>query len=331
MKKILGAAVFAAGLYATTGAAHADCGSVSIAEMNWASAGIIANIDRIVLQAGYGCKVDIVSGDTLPTFTSMNEKGQPDIAPEFWINSVRAQFDKAVAEGRMTAGAETLADGAVEGWWIPKYLADAHRDIKTVQQALARPELFPAPENPSKGAVYNCPNGWSCQVSTANLFKALDADEKNFTLVDTGSASGLDESIARAFSKKAGWLGYYWAPTAILGKYEMVKLSFGVPHDKLEWDSCTALSTCANPKVNSYPTSQAFAVMTRQFADRAGPAIDYLKSRKWTNSTVNSVLAWQDEKQASNAEAARYFLKTMPDIWVKWVTPDVAEKVKSAL
>src|SRR6218665_3178736 len=237
MKKILAFLVLAGGLHGFADRALADCGSVSVAEMNWESAGIIANIDKIILEKGYGCSVKLVSGDTLPTFTSMNEKGEPDIAPEFWINSVRSQMDKAIAEGRLIIGAETLADGAVEGWWIPKYLADAHRDIKTVQQALAHPELFPAPDNPSRGAIYNCPPGWSCQISTGNLFRALDAGARNFDLIDTGTSAGLDDSIARAFQKKTGWLGYYWAPTAILGKYEMVKLSFGVPNDKLEWDN----------------------------------------------------------------------------------------------
>ena len=71
-----------------------------------------------------------------------------------------------------------------------------------------------------------------------NLYKALGAKEKGFELVDTGSAAGLDGSIANAFENKKGWLGYYWAPTAILGKYEMVKLSFGVEHDKAAWDAC---------------------------------------------------------------------------------------------
>ena len=33
---------------------------------------------------------------------------------------------------------------------------------------------------------------------------ALDADKDGFTLVDTGSAAGLDGSIANAFEKKTG-------------------------------------------------------------------------------------------------------------------------------
>jgi glycine betaine/proline transport system substrate-binding protein len=331
MKKILASTVFAAGLYAFAGSASADCGAVSIAEMNWASAGIAANLDKIILEQGFGCTVQLVPGDTLPTFTSMNERGQPDLAPEFWINSVRTTLDKAVAEGRMVVGAEILSDGAVEGWWIPKFLADAHPDIKTVQQALMHPDLFPAQQKPGRGAIYNCPSGWSCQVSTANLFRALGAEEKKFDLIDTGTAAGLDGSITNAFEKKTGWLGYYWAPTAFLGKYEMVKLSFNVPHDKADWDACTAVPNCPNPKVNSYPTSQAFTLVTKQFAQKAEVAMDYIKRRKWTNTTVNSVLAWQEANKSTNEAAAKHFLQSSSDIWTKWVAPDVADKIKAAL
>lgn len=331
MKKLIASALLAAGLLGLAGSANAACGSVSIAEMNWASAGVAANVDKIILENGYGCSVDLVTGDTLPTFTSMDEKGQPDVAPELWINAVRTPLDKAVSEGRLVIAAPLLSDGGQDGWWIPKFIADAHPDIKTVQDALKHPELFPAPDDPSKAAIYDCPPGWQCQSSLENLYRALDMEKKGFKLVDTGSAAGLDGTIANAFEHKTGWLGYYWSPTAILGKYEMVRLSFGVPHDKAEWDACTSVTNCANPKVNSYPVSEVYTVVTKSFADKAGVAIDYLKTRKWTNDTVNSILAWQTDNQGTNEDTARQFLKTREDVWTKWVSPDVAAKVKAAL
>lgn len=273
----------------------------------------------------------VVTGDTMPTFASMNEKGQPDIAPEFWVNAVRTALDQAIAEGRLIQAAPLLSDGGVEGWWIPKFIADANPDIKTVEDALKRPDLFPAPEDPSKGAVTNCPAGWNCQVSTANLYRALGAEAKGFELVDTGSAAGLDGSIANAFENKKGWLGYYWAPTAILGKYEMVKLSFGVEHDKASWDACTAVPDCPDPKVNAYPVSDVYTVVTKGFAEKAGVAMDYVKTRKWDNQTVGKVLAWMDENQGTNEDGAKHFLETYPEMWTTWVSPEVAEKVKAAL
>ena len=332
MKKLLASTLLAAGLCGfTTSAEAAECGEVSIAEMNWGSAGVAAQIDKLILEKGYGCTVTITPGDTMSTFTSMIEKGEPDVAPEMWVNAVRTQLNAAIAEGRLLQLAPLLSDGGVEGWWIPKFLADDHPDIKTVADALKQPELFPAPDDPSKGAVYNCPAGWSCQVSTANLFKALKADQANFELIDTGSAAGLDTSIAKAFENKTGWLGYYWAPTAILGKYEMTKLSFGVEHDKTQWDNCTAIPDCPNPKVNSFPTSDVFTIVTKAFSEKAAVAMDYMKTRSWDNGTVSKVLAWQQENKGSNEEAARHFLQTYPDLWTTWVSPEIAGRVKAAL
>ena len=39
--------------------------------------------------------MEIVPGDTMPTFTSMNEKGQPDVAGELWINAVANPLNAA--------------------------------------------------------------------------------------------------------------------------------------------------------------------------------------------------------------------------------------------
>ena len=47
--------------------------------------------------------------------------------------------------------------------------------------------------------------------------------------------------------------------------------------------------------------------------------------------TINAILAWADENKADAEETAVNFLKTEEDVWTRWVTPEVAEKVKSAL
>ena len=127
------------------------CGKVTVANMNWQSAEVLAHIDNIILSKGYGCEVELVPGDTMPTLTAMMEKGQPDVAPEAWINAVRQPLDAAVKEGKLHYAARSLTDGGVEGWWIPKYLADAHPDIKTIDDALKHPELFPSVESKKKG------------------------------------------------------------------------------------------------------------------------------------------------------------------------------------
>lgn len=332
MKTLLASALLAASLCTLSGAARAaDCGQVTIAEMKWASAAIAAHVDRIILESGYGCAATLVAGDTMPTFASMNEKGEPDLAPELWVSAVRAPLDTALAEGRLIQLSPILSDGGVEGWWMPRFLAEAHPDIRTVQDALKHPDLFPSAADPSKGAIHSCPPDWNCRVTTANLFRALGADEAGFSLVEPATVQELDGSIAAAFEARTGWLGYYWAPTSLLAKYEMTKLSFGVEHDKAEWESCTTVPDCPAPKVNSYPTSDVFTVVTKAFSEKAAVTMDYLKVRRWDNGTVGEVLAWMDENGSSPEEAARHFLATYPDLWRQWVTPDVAGRVEAAL
>ena len=50
------------------------------------------------------------------------------------------------------------------------------------------------------------------------MFRAFDIEAKGWTLVDPGSAVGLDRSSAKAGDRGENWFGYYWSPTARVGK-----------------------------------------------------------------------------------------------------------------
>lgn len=331
MKNYLLPLLAGAAIFAVSGTAqaesHSACGKVTIAEMNWASAGVAAQVDKIFLEKGYGCDVELVTGDTVPTFTSMNEKGEPDVAPELWVNAVRELLDKSVAEGSLIEAAEILSDGGVEGWWIPKYTAEEN-NIKTVEEALAHPELFPGGEDESKGTFFGCPSGWGCQPINQNLYRARKLDEKGFQYVDSGSGAGLAGSIAKAYQQKEGWLGYYWAPTAVLGKYEMVRLDREVEHDKAAWDKCIVIIDCADPQPNAWPKSEVFTVVTKEFAENNAIAMEYFQARKWSNQTVGKILAWMEDEQGSNEDGAYFFIENFEDVWSQWVSPEVAAKIK---
>jgi len=329
MKKLI---VTLAMTTAMTGMAQAECGSLTIASMNWQSAELAAALDAFILNNGYGCQAEVIQGDTVPTITSMVEKGQPEIAPEGWVDLVPEVIQKGLADGKIVVTGDILSDGAVQGWWMPKYLADANPEIKTIDDVLKHPELFPDPEDSKKGAIFNGPQGWGGTVVTTQLYKAYGAEAAGFTLVDTGSAAGLDGSIARAYERKEGWVGYYWAPTALLGKYEMVKLDHGVPLDMDEWKRCTSNAECADPKKNDWPKDKVQTVVAKGFAD-AAPAevMDYLGKRSWTNATVNGVMAWMTDNQATGEDGAKHFLKENEDLWKAWVSPEAADKIKAAL
>ena len=101
IKRILLSLAVVFGLTSFGSVANAACGNITIANMNWASANFMAEVDKIILEEGYGCSVELVPGATMPTFTSMQEKGEPDVAPEFWANAAIIALNKAVDEGKM--------------------------------------------------------------------------------------------------------------------------------------------------------------------------------------------------------------------------------------
>ena len=332
MNKLAGIAGAACLLAAGGAAAAQDCGDVTIASMNWQSAEVLASLDEFILETAYGCNAEVIVGDTVPTLTSMVEKGEPDIAPEAWVGLLPEVIDTGVAEGKIKLTGTALSDGAIQGWFIPKYLADANPEIKTIDDVFAHPELFPDPEDPSKGAIHNGPQGWGGTAVTSQLFKAYDGAGHGFNLIDPGSAAGLDGSIAKAYEREAGWVGYYWAPTALLGRYDMVRLDHGVPVDMDEWRSCTSVPECAEPKKNAWPPDQVDTAVTTAFADRAPPEVlDYLAKRSWSNDTVNKLMAWMTENQATGEAGAKRFLSENEDLWTQWVTPEAVEKIKAAL
>ena len=314
--------------------AHAKCGDVTMAEMNWASAELMANIDKVILEEGYGCKVELVAGATMPSFTSMNEKGQPDVAAELWINAVANPLNKAMKEGRLHSVVEGPITELGEGWWIPPHTRKKHPELKTVLDILKRPDLFPHSEDKSKGAFVGCPAGWGCQLANNNLFRAFEMEKKGWVLVDPGSAAGLDGSMSKAAERGENWFGYYWAPTALIGKYNMVPLDFGVPFaGKENWDGCIvkAEQDCANPKPSAWTKSEVHTVITDRFKKEGGAAVTYLTKRIVPGPVMNAMLVFMADQQAGGADAAVEFLKKHEAIWSKWVSSDAAKKIKKAL
>ena len=318
-----------AALLLVSGFAQAEdsCGSVTIADMNWSSATVIANVDKFILEHGYGCDAELVPGDTMPTTVSMMEKGEPDIAPELWTNSAKETLERGVAEKRLRFAGKSLSDGGEEGFWVPQYLVDQYPEIATIEGVKKHAKLFEHPEDPDAAAFYSCPAGWNCQISAGNLFNALKLEESGFEIVDPGSSAGLSGAIAKSYEREEAWFGYYWAPTAVLGKYEMVKVDFGSGVDEQEFVNCTTQAECGSPKPTMYPPSPVHTITTEEFASRAPQAYDYFTKRGFTNADMNQLLAWMEDNQADGEETMFHFLEERQDIWQQWVPADVAEKV----
>jgi len=311
--------------------AQESCGDVSISSMSWQSAELIAHIDAYILEKGLGCTIEIVVGDTVPLLLSMAERGVPDIVPEAHISVFPHSTMEMIEAGDLIVENLTLPDGTGDGVYIPKFIVDQHPELTTLAEIVKRPDLFPDPEDPGRGAWNAGQQGWGGTIILSALYKAYGAEALGWNLVDTGSPAGHSGSLIRAYERDTGWLGYMWEPTSILGRYDMVRVDEGVPYDEAEWNRCyLATSHCDDPKPNRWVGGDVVNLVTKDFAARGGVALDYFRSRSFKTSNLNKMLVWMEENQAIAEQGAVHYLKNYEEEWVPWLAPEIVAKIKAS-
>jgi glycine betaine/proline transport system substrate-binding protein len=320
MRKLAFAATAAMGL-ATAGAAAADCGEVSITEMDWASSAVVTSVAKFLMEQGYGCTVTVVPTTTVPAMTSVAETGEPDILTELWTSYTEV-YEELRAAGKLTELSKVLSDGGVEAWWIPQYLAEAHPELTTLEGIKANPGLV-------GGRFHDCPSGWGCDITNNNNFIAAGLGDAGVERFQHGSGETLATSIAAAYTAEEPWFGYYWAPTSVLGKYPMVQVE--MPAYDAEKHTCNGLEDCATPGLSAYPVSNVVTAATADFVAREPEAAELMRNITFTNAQMGEVLAWQESNEASYEEAAVYFLTTYKDVWGGWLNDAARKKLAPLL
>lgn len=332
LQKIFGVATLAT--FAMGGATTVqaeDCGSadtITIAEMTWLSAASLAHIVQHVLQAGYGCDAQLVPGDTVPTATSMLNRGQPNIAPELWVSTVQTIWDEAQAKDAFYKAGDIFAGGGEEGWWVPDYVLTEHPELKTIEDLKANWEIFAVPSNPNQGRLYGSPPGWGSEIIATNLFKALDLGE-TYELFSPGSGENLKASIARAVTQHEPFVGYYWGPSDVIGKYRMVRL--GMPESDPAKYACLVDANCIDPQVTGWAEGQIAVAVTTDIKTSAPHVAEFLSKMQVPNDQISEVLAWGDDNKATPEEVAVHFLQNYESIWTSWVPAEVANKIRASL
>jgi glycine betaine/proline transport system substrate-binding protein len=332
--KLIAAAVAlaAGGLVMAPGVGLAtECGTdrtIDIAEMSWPSAAALAQIHAVILERGFGCTVELVTGDTVPTLASMSARGAPAFAPELWPNASQEVWDGAVADGTVIDMGPAITEGLVQGWYIPTYLAEANPDLKHVDDLPAHKALFADPDDASKGRFVSCPPGWSCEIMDANFFKAYGLEE-SFNIFSPGSGGALDATISRAFLREEPIVFYYWGPTAMMGRYDMTRLEM----DAFDADkfACIGRADCENPERTDFVVPEALKAAASWLPEEAPEVAAYLNTAELSTAEVGRMLAWGEENSADAEATALHFLAEEPEVWTRWVPQDVADAVRNSL
>lgn len=284
--------------------------TIVFGDVSWDSVQVHNRIAAFIIENGFeGYEVEYTPGDTLPIVNAVAQ-GDVHVDMESWHSNFPEVYEKETSAGNIIDLGENMPD-APQGWYIPRYVIEGPDAVapglESIDDLADYAELFPDPEDPGMGVVYGGVAGWSQMAVSEEIFAEAGLGE-TFNLQIAGSNAALAGSMAGAFEKGEPWIGYYWEPTAILGKLDMVRLP-GTEYDR----------AYVNILVN------------KDLPEMAPEVVEMLKKYNTTVADNNEFLAKMDAEDWDAQQAAEWFLKNKESVWTEWVPSDVAEKVKAAL
>ena len=321
---------------AATGEARAAC-KVRIGDLNWDSANFHSQMAAFILRHGYGCRVRLIYGASVPIMTAHYE-GKNDLIMEVWYDNIKAEYDAAVKSGNIGMLGVNTPDGA-QGWYIPRFVQEENPGLRSVFDLPKYKHLFKDPEEPSKGRFVNCIPGWYCEIINTVKLRAYGL-EKHYTNFRPGSLGALTAAIKGAYLKKRPALAYFYAPSSLQGQIDLVKLEEPA-WNEADWSEImkraaavrkNGESAMGDPrKATAYRKAELLKSATAKFAAENPEIVAFLEKYTLPSGVVSKALVYLEREAGGDARAtAIHFLKTNK-VWKKWVPADVARKVEAAL
>jgi glycine betaine/proline transport system substrate-binding protein len=287
---------------------HAE--TLVFGDLTWNSAQVHNRIAAFIIENGIGdYEVEYTSADTLVVINGIVQC-DIDVDMESWHSNFRDVYQKGVDSGDIIDLGKNLPD-APQGWWIPRYLIEGDDapapDLGGVEDLNKYWELFKDPEDPSMGIIYMGTAGWTATEVSEGIFEEYGLGE-HFNQGVPGSAAALAATMVGAYEKGEPWVGYYWTPTAVLGRLDMVRL-----------------------KGSEFEPADVNILVNKNLPERAPGVVAFLKKYTTTVDQNNEFLAKMEEMEWDAQETAVWFLKNREEVWTPWVSDEVAVKVKNAL
>ncbi|WP_353631004.1 ABC transporter substrate-binding protein [Achromobacter xylosoxidans] len=298
---------------------------VRFSGLNWESNLVLADIERYVMEHGYGCKTSVEIGETLPMLAAL-QRGDVDVTPEVWPGQIEVAWKKALASGRVQGLGHVYDAG--EGWYVPRYTVQRHPELKSAADLARFKDVFADPEDPGRGRIYGCPAGWACGTLNDNLLRALGL-ERDYSLFAPGSGAAQKAAILSAYKRKRDIVFYYWTPTALVGALDLVKLELPA-FDQTAY-TCLTDPKCAKPVATEFKPNPVVTGVNSAFAKEAPQLAAFLAKLTIPSDAIDATLGWLENEGKEPEEAARYFLKRYGPVWRQWMPADAAERVQAAL
>ena len=308
-----------------TGIAYASSDPVLFADAGWDSIRLHNAVGMFIAETAYDIEAEEMSGTTPITYSGM-KTGDISVYMELWSDNI-ATYDEDLEAGEFVELGVNFDDNA-QGFYVPRYVIEGDEergieatasDLKTVEDLKKYSDVFIDPEDTGKGRVYGSISGWEVDLIMRAKYEFYGLDEM-YNYMDPGSDAALAAAFAAAYKKGDAIVGYYWEPTWLTGKYDLVLLE-DAPYDPDLYKS----GECACPSVEvTIGVSNDFYAAEPEFCE-------FLSKYQTSSALTAEALTYIMDNNASYEEAAAWFLTKNDDLLDEWLPADKAQIVRDAL
>ncbi|WP_424984039.1 glycine betaine ABC transporter substrate-binding protein [Maritalea sp. S77] len=286
--------------------------AVTIADLQWPSASILAHIHQQLIRSQFDCDAQVVPSDLANVAATIDAAQEPNIVPEFWVTRVAAQWNQIGEAQRAFMAASTFDESTLEGWFAPAKVVSDFPQLRDASKLTEMPALYER----EKIRFVTCPEKWACHIINDNLIRAYGLSDV-FQVVVPQSRFEMDQLISQVISAREPAVFYYWQPNAVLHQFEFAALSLG--EFNADAYPCLAQANCASPIASNFPSEQIGLVAASEVRVDMPELLGYLRRASLPIATMNELLAVQERQGLSAQATATHFVATFPDIWQNWV------------
>jgi len=299
-----------------TEAAAAEQTEIKFADVGWDSIKLNNALAGLVAEEVFGYSWTEIPGST-PIIHEALIKGEVDVVMEEWTDNIPS-YHGDLNDGRFQEMGINFNDN-YQGFYIPRYVADANPGLKSVQDLKDYAHLFPDPEDPSKAIIYGGIPGWEITEIMGKKVEAYGLSAQyNYLL--PGSNAALDSTITAAWDRQRPIVTYYWEPTWLMGKYDFVLLEDS-PYDPATYQD--GIGACPAVTV-TVAASNAFAADHPEFCE-------FLSRFHTSSPLISEALAYMQDSGSDHIGAAKWLLKEHPELIDEWLTEEQGAILSDAL
>lgn len=301
--------------------------SITFADAGWDSNKFHNAVAEVVAKGAFGYEVaENVTGSSTILQEGL-EKGEIDVHMEEWTDNLATYYPN-LEDGKFKEWGVNYDDN-IQGIYVPRYVieGDPERgidplapDLKTVSDLKQYKDLFVDDQTPGKGRIYGGIPGWEVDeiLYKKYLYYGLDQD---FIYFRPGSDAALSAAITAAYDKGEPIAAYYWEPTWIMGKYDLVLLE-DAPYTDAE---------SYKEGKTAFPSVRITKASSNQFAEKDPEFCAFLNEYSSSSKQTSEALLHMQETGDDPQETARWFLQNNDSLLDQWLTPERAAQVREYL